>query len=70
MPNDPVENTSAGSAHGNLKRVLRHSLQLMAETRLRSASACWFRRGGLIELEARAADPHILGSYADWDEAE
>jgi len=53
----PVENTLAGSVQGNLDRVLRHSLFVVAETRVR-IRLCLVAPPGRSLSDARTAASH------------
>jgi prephenate dehydratase len=53
----PVENTLAGSVQGNLDRTLRHSLHVVAETRVR-IRLCLVAPPGKALSEIRAAASH------------
>ncbi len=53
----PVENTLAGSVQGNLDRVIRHSLQVVAETRVR-IRLCLVAPPGTTLADLRTAASH------------
>ena len=53
----PVENTLAGSVQGNLDRVIRHSLQIVGETRVR-IRLCFVCPPGRDLSEIRTAASH------------
>jgi len=53
----PVENALAGSVQGNLDRVLHHSLQIIAETRVR-IQLCLLALPGRLLGEIRTAASH------------
>jgi prephenate dehydratase len=57
----PVENTLAGSVQGNLDRILRHSLHVVAETRAR-IRLCLVAPPGktLSDIQAAASHPVAL----------
>jgi prephenate dehydratase len=59
----PVENALAGSVQGNLDRVLHHSLQIIAETRVR-IRLCLLAPPGRPLGEIRTAASHPVAPWS------